>query len=66
MSLILTLTGKSVLAVSYFSAVDLSDDDYELSLTDFETFYILANVNSTNNKFGNEKIVPKHHTNSAI
>ncbi|KYQ50956.1 hypothetical protein ALC60_09948 [Trachymyrmex zeteki] len=47
-----TLTGKnSVLAVSYFPAVDLNDADYELGLTDFETYYTLANVNSTNNKF---------------
>jgi len=31
MSLILTLTEKSnVLATTYFSAIDLSDDDYEL------------------------------------
>ncbi|KYN12746.1 hypothetical protein ALC57_15086 [Trachymyrmex cornetzi] len=52
MSLSFTLTGKSsVLAVSYFPAVDLGDDDYELRLTDFETYYTLANVNSTNNKF---------------
>ncbi|KYM94617.1 hypothetical protein ALC62_14750 [Cyphomyrmex costatus] len=48
MSLTFTLTGKSsVLAVSYFPAVDLSDDDYELGLTDFETYYTLPNVNSS-------------------
>ncbi|XP_018398463.1 PREDICTED: uncharacterized protein LOC108776362 [Cyphomyrmex costatus] len=60
MSLTFTLTGKSsVLAVSYFPAVDLSDGDYELGLTDFETYYTLPNVNSTNNKlyFANEEIV---------
>ncbi|KYN02349.1 hypothetical protein ALC62_06833, partial [Cyphomyrmex costatus] len=60
MSLTFTLTGKSsVLAVSYFPAVDLSDGDYELGLTDFETYYTLPNVNSTNNKFyfDNEEIV---------
>ncbi|KYN28041.1 hypothetical protein ALC57_02547 [Trachymyrmex cornetzi] len=52
MSLTFTMTGKSsVLAVSYFPAVDLVDGDYELGLTDFETYYTLANVNSTNNKF---------------
>ncbi|KYQ50665.1 hypothetical protein ALC60_10244 [Trachymyrmex zeteki] len=52
MSLTFTLTGKSsVLAVSYFPAVDLNDADYELGLTDFETYHTLANVNSTNNKF---------------
>jgi len=51
MSLTFTLTGKSsILAVSYFPAVDLSDDDYELGLTDFET-YTIPNVNSSNNKF---------------
>jgi len=29
----------------------LSDGDYEFDLTDFETYYILASINSTNNKF---------------
>ncbi|KYN14633.1 hypothetical protein ALC57_13140 [Trachymyrmex cornetzi] len=44
MSLMFTLTGKSsVLAVSYFPAIDLGDGDYELGLTDFETYYTLAN-----------------------
>ncbi|KYN14210.1 hypothetical protein ALC57_13594 [Trachymyrmex cornetzi] len=60
MSLTFTLTGKSsVLAVSYFPAVDLGDGNYELGLTDFETYYTLANVNSTNNKFyyNNKEIV---------
>jgi len=52
MSLTFTLTGKSsILAVSYFPAVDLSDGDYELGLTDFETYYTIPNVNSLNNKF---------------
>ncbi|KYN02130.1 hypothetical protein ALC62_07062 [Cyphomyrmex costatus] len=40
----------------------LSDDDYELGLTDFETYYTLANVNSTNNKFyfdNNEIDIPE-------
>jgi len=42
MSLMFTLTSKSsVLAVSYFPAVDLGNDDYELGLTDFEMYYIL-------------------------
>ncbi|KYQ51398.1 hypothetical protein ALC60_09499 [Trachymyrmex zeteki] len=58
-----TLTGKSsVLAVSYFPAMDLNDADYELGLTDFETYYILANVNSTNNKFyfdDDEIVIPE-------
>lgn len=60
MSLTLTLTGKSsILAVSYFPAVDLSDDDYELGLTDFETYYTIPNVNLSNNKFyyDNKEIV---------
>jgi len=49
MSLKFTLTGKSsILAVSYFLAVDLSD--YELGVTDFETYYTISNVNSSNNK----------------
>ena len=37
--------------VCYFSAVDLSDGDYKLSLTDFETYHMISNVNSLNNKF---------------
>ena len=52
MSLTFTLSGKSsVLAVSYFPAIDLSDADYELGLTNFETYYTIPNVNSSNNKF---------------
>jgi len=52
MSLTFTLTGKSnIFAVSYFSAVDLSDSNYGLDLTDFETYYTIPNVNSSNNKF---------------
>ncbi|KYN29533.1 hypothetical protein ALC57_01022 [Trachymyrmex cornetzi] len=59
MSLTFTLTGKSsVLTVSYFPAVDLGDGDYELGLTDFETYYTLANVNSTNKfYYDNKEIV---------
>jgi len=49
MSLILMLTGKSnVLATIYFPAIDLSDDDYELGLMNFET-YTISNVNALNN-----------------
>jgi len=52
MSLTITLTSKSgILAVSYFPAVDLSDADYILDLTGFETYYTIPNVNSSNNKF---------------
>jgi len=52
MSLILTLTGKSnVLATTYFPAIDLSDDDYELGLMNFETYNKISNVNASNNKF---------------
>ena len=29
----------------------MSDGDYELSLTDFETYHTICNVNSSNNKF---------------
>ncbi|KYN00582.1 hypothetical protein ALC62_08641 [Cyphomyrmex costatus] len=51
MSLTFTLTGKSnVLAACYFPAVDLSNGDYELGLTDFETYHTISNVNSSNNK----------------
>ncbi|KYQ53604.1 hypothetical protein ALC60_00519 [Trachymyrmex zeteki] len=57
------LTGKSsVLAVSYFPIVDLNDADYELDLTDFETYHTLVNVNSTNNKFyfdDDEIVIPE-------
>lgn len=52
MSLTFTLTGRSsTLAVNYFPAIDLSNGDYELGLTDFESYYTIPNVNSTNNKF---------------
>ena len=55
MSLTFMLTGKSsVLVICYFPAIDdghLSDGDYELDLTDFETFHTISNVNSLNNKF---------------
>jgi len=65
--LTLTLTDKNnVLAMNYFP-VDLDYGDCEFSPTDFETYYILANVNLINNKFyyGNEKngISPKDRTN---
>ena len=47
-----TLTGKSsVLATCYFPAVDLNNGDYKLGLKDFETYYMISNVNSLNNKF---------------
>jgi len=46
------LTGKSsVLMVNYSPAIDLSDDDYELGLMNFETYYTIPNVNASNNKF---------------
>lgn len=52
MSLTLTLSGKSsTLSVNYFPALDLSDGDYELGLTHFETYNTIPNVDSTNNKF---------------
>jgi len=52
MSLILTLTGKSnVLPTTYFPAIDLSDDDYEHGLMNFETYNTISNVNASNNKF---------------
>jgi len=52
MSLILTLTGKSnVLVTTYFPAIDLSDEDYELGLMNFETYNAISNVNASNNKF---------------
>lgn len=47
-----TLTGKSsVLTANFFPIVDLSDGEYELGLTDFETYHTIPNVNSSNNKF---------------
>ena len=52
MSLTFMLTSKSsILAACYFPAVDLSDGDYELGLTVFETYHTIYNVNSLNNKF---------------
>ena len=52
MSLTLTLSGKStVLAANYYSAIDLSDRDYELGLTIFETYHTILNVNKSKNKF---------------
>jgi len=63
MSLILTLTGRSnVLATTYFPAIDLSDDDYELGLMNFETYNTISNVNASNNKFyydENEITIPE-------
>jgi len=47
----------------------LSDGDYELDLTDFEIYYTIANVNSSNNKFyfdKDKKIVTKDQTNYMI
>jgi len=52
MSLTLTVSGRSsVLAVDYFPPIDLSDGEYELGLTTFETYNTIPNVTSTNNKF---------------
>jgi len=36
---------------SYFPTVNLSDGNYEFGLTDFETYYLILKVNSSNNKF---------------
>ncbi|KYN00517.1 hypothetical protein ALC62_08714 [Cyphomyrmex costatus] len=45
MSLTLTLTGRnSVLAANYFPALDLSDSEYELGLTNFETYNMIPNI----------------------
>jgi len=35
--------------------IDLNDNDYEFGLTDFETYYMIFNVNSLNNKFYYDK-----------
>ena len=52
MSFTLTLSGKSsVLAANYSPAIDLTDGDYELGLTLFETYHTIPNVNASNNKF---------------
>jgi len=70
MSLAFTLTGKSsILAVSYFPAVDLNDGDYELDLTNFETYYTILNVNSSDiinftlTKMTRKLLFPKNRTN---
>jgi len=52
MSLMLTLSGKSiVLAANYFPVIDLNDGDYEFGLAIFETYHIIPNMNESNNKF---------------
>jgi len=47
---------NSVFATSYFPAVDLSNGNYKFGLTDFETYYSISNVNSSNNKFYFDKM----------
>lgn len=52
MSLTFTLAGQSsIQTVSYFPPIDLSDGEYELGLTAFETYNTIPNVTSSNNKF---------------
>ena len=52
MPLTLTLRGKSnLLAADFSPPIDLSDGEYELGLTTFETYNTIPNVTSTNNKF---------------
>ena len=52
MSLTLTLSGKNnALTANYFPPIDLSDGEYELGLTTFETYNTIPNVTSANNKF---------------
>ena len=52
MSLTFSLSGKnSVLAVNYFPPIDLSDREYELGFTTFETYNAIPNVTLANNKF---------------
>jgi len=51
MSLTFTLARVASLWQATFQLPDLSDDDYEFGLTDFETYYSISNVNSSNNKF---------------
>ncbi|KYQ54681.1 hypothetical protein ALC60_06446 [Trachymyrmex zeteki] len=56
MSLTLTLTGtNSVLATSYFPALNLSDGEYELGLTNFETYNTIPNI--TNNNDNNDDYI---------
>jgi len=42
---------SNVLVTIYFPTIDLSDDDYELGLMNFETYNTISNVNASNNKF---------------
>jgi hypothetical protein len=52
MSLTFTLTDtSSVITASHFPTIDLSDDFYELGLTDFETYNSIPNIKLSNNKF---------------
>jgi len=66
--LMFMLTGKSnVLAMSYFPAIDLGDGDYELSLTDFEMYYTLANLTNKSFTTTMRKLsFPKDRMNCAI
>ena len=52
MSLTLTLCGRSnILTAEFFPPIDLSDGEYELGLTTFETYNTIPNVTSANDKF---------------
>ena len=37
--------------MNYFPFIDLSDGDYNLGLTIFETYHMIPNMNESNNKF---------------
>ncbi|KAL6254325.1 hypothetical protein P5V15_014374 [Pogonomyrmex californicus] len=51
MSLSLSFTERVASSRRAIFRLDLSDDDYELGLTNFETYNTIPNVDSTNNKF---------------
>ena len=40
-----------MLTVNYFPPIELSDGQYELRLTDLETFHTIPNIDSSNDKF---------------
>ena len=40
-----------MLTVTYFPPIELSDGQYELGLTDLETFHTIPNIDSSNDKF---------------
>lgn len=59
-SITVTLSGTYPnLTTDFFPPIDLSDNNYELGLVDFQTFHVISNVDATNNTFyyNNDKLI---------